>query len=73
MTNTRILLRFLPFYYCFATLSLNAWQTSHITLVHHQTTNMAKRPDTAALALLADTLNLEVRYLTPWYVTVRPR
>lgn len=25
----------------------------------------------AALALLADTLNLEVRYLTPWYVTVR--
>jgi transmembrane sensor len=27
----------------------------------------------AALALLADTLNLEVRYLTPWYVTVRPR
>ncbi len=26
-----------------------------------------------ALALLADTLNLEVRYLTPWYVTVRPR
>ncbi|MCH9783681.1 MAG: FecR domain-containing protein [Gammaproteobacteria bacterium] len=26
----------------------------------------------AALALLADTLNLEVRYLTPWYVTVRP-
>ncbi|GAA5139322.1 FecR family protein [Alloalcanivorax gelatiniphagus] len=27
----------------------------------------------AALALLADTLNLEVRYLTPWYVTVRSR
>ncbi len=27
----------------------------------------------AALALLADTLNLEVRYLTPWYVTVRGR
>ncbi len=27
----------------------------------------------AALALLADTLNLEVRYLTPWYVTVRRR
>ena len=27
----------------------------------------------AALTLLADTLNLEVRYLTPWYVTVRPR
>ncbi|MBF5052215.1 anti-FecI sigma factor FecR [Alcanivorax venustensis ISO4] len=27
----------------------------------------------AALALLADTLNLEVRYLTPWYVTVRPQ
>jgi transmembrane sensor len=27
----------------------------------------------AALALLADTLNLEVRNLTPWYVTVRPR
>lgn len=27
----------------------------------------------AALALLADTLNLEVRYLTRWYVTVRPR
>jgi transmembrane sensor len=26
-----------------------------------------------ALTLLADTLNLEVRYLTPWYVTVRPR
>ncbi|MEQ8261196.1 MAG: FecR domain-containing protein [Alcanivorax sp.] len=27
----------------------------------------------AALALLADTLDLEVRYLTPWYVTVRPQ
>ncbi len=26
----------------------------------------------AALTLLADTLNLEVRYLTPWYVTVQP-
>jgi transmembrane sensor len=26
----------------------------------------------AALTLLADTLNLEVRYLTPWYVTVHP-